>query len=614
MENKMPFGLKQKLNETEKFQKRLDKALKKTARKQMVLDTLQAKRALKEAKQKRAQYQVNLTSQNQNNDNIIKQDTNEYSTDKFCENTASIATSKTKKSSKLKDFFDTLSVYIEFFLSNSAQKLERNKKVFMLVVCTVLLLIISINVYDYFVCYEINLDGNSIGIVENLNQLNTNLDKLQNELQEEYELPTLYFERSVTSKKVIVFNREDVLSDDEIYTIAKKADLPLFCIGGVINIDGADTVKLASVEKAQEALDTFYNYYKESPADWVKVIEITDIDTEQNIEIAEKVISIGSDCTVDEAVVYLKNLCANAIEADSLNGNTVIADLPKFNENFANTVATGTAAEASAQVGGAISDTNEKTEVSSKTEYTIPTTALAFRAELAAKDDVDTSLMLNVRMYSQVEYYRDIPYETVEYSNSSLYKGERIVTTNGVNGKSYVKANIVSENGIQISEEILDEYVYEEPVNESIAVGTRPLPVLSGESKYIMPTTGYVSSTNREGSHSGFKAVDIANREGTGIYAARAGTVIFATADNSGYGMYIKIDHGDGYVTWYAHLSAFKVSVGDYVQQGQLIGLMGSTGQSTGPHLHLEVRYNNARQYIPAFYNIDYGDYVYAFE
>ena len=72
------------------------------------------------------------------------------------------------------------------------------------------------------------------------------------------------------------------------------------------------------------------------------------------------------------------------------------------------------------------------------------------------------------------------------------------------------------------------------------------------------------------------------------VYAAKAGTVIVAQRSSS-YGNYVVISHGTGNTTLYAHMSSIKVSVGTYVQQGQTIGITGSTGHSTGPHLHFEV-------------------------
>lgn len=91
--------------------------------------------------------------------------------------------------------------------------------------------------------------------------------------------------------------------------------------------------------------------------------------------------------------------------------------------------------------------------------------------------------------------------------------------------------------------------------------------------------------------------VDIAGPAGTALYAARAGAVVKSQCGwNGGYGCYIVLDHGDGYRTVYGHVSQLFVNVGDMVEQGQTIAAMGSTGRSTGPHVHFEVRYNNRNQ------------------
>ena len=98
------------------------------------------------------------------------------------------------------------------------------------------------------------------------------------------------------------------------------------------------------------------------------------------------------------------------------------------------------------------------------------------------------------------------------------------------------------------------------------------------------PTLGYRKF------HSG---VDLANSQGTPIYASRSGKVTVATYGSS-YGYYVTINHGDGYSSLYAHMTHYVVSKGDYVSKGQLIGYMGSTGRSTGPHLHFSIFYNGS--------------------
>ena len=110
-----------------------------------------------------------------------------------------------------------------------------------------------------------------------------------------------------------------------------------------------------------------------------------------------------------------------------------------------------------------------------------------------------------------------------------------------------------------------------------------------GSGTFVWPTPLHRLVGNNYGpSH---LAVDLATWVGGPIYAADAGVVVFAGWSTVGYGNMIMIDHGNGYQTLYAHLSQVNVHCGQSVFQGQLIGLGGSTGNSTGPHLHFEVRY-----------------------
>ena len=90
----------------------------------------------------------------------------------------------------------------------------------------------------------------------------------------------------------------------------------------------------------------------------------------------------------------------------------------------------------------------------------------------------------------------------------------------------------------------------------------------------------------------GYNAVDLAAGYGSPIRAAAAGEVIVSKASgwNGGYGQYIVIRHANGAQTLYSHMMRNDVGVGSYVSQGQVIGGMGSTGKSTGTHLHFEVR------------------------
>ena len=96
-----------------------------------------------------------------------------------------------------------------------------------------------------------------------------------------------------------------------------------------------------------------------------------------------------------------------------------------------------------------------------------------------------------------------------------------------------------------------------------------------------------------DGGYRFHNGVDLAVAQGTPVYATKSGTVTTATF-SSGYGYYVTINHGDGFSSLYGHMTHYTVSSGDYVNQGDLIGYVGSTGYSTGPHLHFTMFYNGA--------------------
>lgn len=136
--------------------------------------------------------------------------------------------------------------------------------------------------------------------------------------------------------------------------------------------------------------------------------------------------------------------------------------------------------------------------------------------------------------------------------------------------------------------------------NSSSGSTTTAIPQVSaGDLSFRWPLPGYSYISSPYGSRWGgfHTGIDISGGGvyGASIVAAEAGTVILATSHYS-YGNYVIVDHGGGYSTLYAHMSSIGCSVGDYVTKGQTIGYVGSTGNSTGPHLHFEVRINGASQ------------------
>lgn len=130
---------------------------------------------------------------------------------------------------------------------------------------------------------------------------------------------------------------------------------------------------------------------------------------------------------------------------------------------------------------------------------------------------------------------------------------------------------------------------HDEPQRATIAAnqpGAVPEYWPYGSGTFRWPLAGWLT----QGYRYDHRAIDVAAPLGTAVTAADRGVVIRAGWNNQGYGQYVVIDHNIDYITLYAHMSEVLVAEGDVVAQGQLIGRVGSTGNSTGPHLHFEIR------------------------
>ncbi len=141
---------------------------------------------------------------------------------------------------------------------------------------------------------------------------------------------------------------------------------------------------------------------------------------------------------------------------------------------------------------------------------------------------------------------------------------------------------------------LLDKLASRQKLEDEMFVEGRPITWGWLSSKY-----GYRSDpfTGKRTWHDG---VDLAGKEGSDIISVAGGVVTWA-GERYGYGNLVEIDHGDGLVTRYGHCKTIKVNVGDVVQKGQVVALMGSTGRSTGPHVHFEVL-SNGRSKDPVKY------------
>ncbi len=198
--------------------------------------------------------------------------------------------------------------------------------------------------------------------------------------------------------------------------------------------------------------------------------------------------------------------------------------------------------------------------------------------------------LINVKTVEVISYDAPIDYEIIEHPTDRLFEGEYDVKVEGAKGTSNFVAELVCINGVEQSRNIISEEVVVAPVSRELIVGSKVAPPKKGTGVFIAPSRGYVITSpygNRSyGFHTG---IDLAMPFGSDVKAADGGVVVKA-GWRADFGYHIIIDHGDRKSTLYAHCSELLVQPGDKVFQGQRIALSGSSGRSTGPHLHFEIR------------------------
>ena len=194
--------------------------------------------------------------------------------------------------------------------------------------------------------------------------------------------------------------------------------------------------------------------------------------------------------------------------------------------------------------------------------------------------------MITVTLDQEVKAQATVPFKTVVREDADQVKSVKKVERAGKAGVLETTTAIQSKNGKITSSVTESSRLVQEAVDQIVVVGTKE-GVATGS--FIKPTVGRLSSPFGPRWGRFHYGIDLANRTGTDVVAADGGVVTRVGMAGS-YGNLIIIDHQNGTSTRYAHLSAYNVKVGDVVAQGQSIGKIGSTGRSTGPHLHFEVR------------------------
>lgn len=431
------------------------------------------------------------------------------------------------------------------------------------------LLLTSVGVYTFSEkvaatehVYRVYIDGQYYGVVEDKSAIETTIQSLGEEMKADVRFQPVNQHVKVTN--------EIYVADAIVESTKEYAELT------VVRVNGRDVVTVQDEETAKKLIEQLKSQYVKPDenaeitlaenVDFIKVKE--EVHKVTPFDAAFKLITDG----VNEQRKYVVSR-GDSLWDIALKNKMTVEQLHDANPNIANIDAIGEGQE----------------------------------INLVAKEPL-------ISVQAVTEETRELTknYEVEYKEDDSMYEGEEEVIQEGETGKVKQVVKVTKKNGIVIKEDVLKEEVISEPVKEIIAKGTKEKPTYGaysgqatavGGGGWAYPVGGgYVSSyygENRGGRP--HLAIDIAAGTGTPVYASNSGTVIWVGDAGDGYGYCIRISHGNGVETLYGHLSSMSVSPGQAVGKGEYIGGVGSTGWSTGAHLHYEVRIGGS-QVNPAPY------------
>ncbi|MBE6032718.1 MAG: LysM peptidoglycan-binding domain-containing protein [Clostridiales bacterium] len=409
------------------------------------------------------------------------------------------------------------------------------------------------------IAYEYRYNGNLLGVVKDPRVVEDVVDLVGDRLGQVYDAEISLKKNNISfteirDKDAVIDGPEEILT---ALTYMKDLD----ALAYAICVNGEQKAVLESREAAEEILDAIKTEY-----------------TPQIEGVQYLSIGFAEDVSIAEVSVRLKNVEDKEQVMEEMMTSGV--------EQIFYTVASGDTFSAIAKKHEISMD-----ELQSLNPDVDP-----------AKIYVGDQLVMN-RQVPQITvqtkeiavYNENVPYDITYEDTGSMYQGETKVKSAGIYGKREVTAEIVRNNGVEVGRTELGERLLSEPTSQVVLRGTKEIPPLIGTGSFQYPARGRLSS--KFGARWGrqHEGIDIAAPVGTDVRAADGGKVIYSGWAGA-LGYCVKIDHGGNMTTVYGHCSKLLVSVGDRVYKDQLIAKMGSTGRSTGSHVHFEIRKNGVAQ------------------
>ena len=438
--------------------------------------------------------------------------------------------------------------------------------------------------------YEVYLGGQKIGLITSSDELHNLIDEEQKDIKEKYKVDKVYPPSGLEIQSVLTY-KKNLMTVQDIYNEIKDID-PFTIEGYEVSIKKSETEELKVYILNEEDLDIAvnnliyafvdeqqYNDYLNGTQKKVTEdgIEITNIYLDNQISIKKSYISTEEKIITDpeELSMYFMFGTTHLTDKYTVKASDTIETIA-----YNNQLGVSDFLIANPSIPG------ENALLAEGQQVTVapiePLTNIVVELFETEKQ--------TIKHETKIEYDKNLDADT-KYTKQKGYDGESIVT--------YASKKM---NGVILTTAQVSETVLSEPIDEIVVVGAKNV-VYYGDSTYwAWPTT----KPFRISSHYGYRihpvykterlhgGTDISGVKKDDIYAIQSGTVL-RSEYNSSSGNFVDIQHANGYVSTYMHLKKRLVNAGDTVEKGQLIGIMGNTGVSTGKYLHLEIRKNGNR-------------------
>lgn len=402
--------------------------------------------------------------------------------------------------------------------------------------------------------FVVTVDDQEIGVVTQKESVEAVIKQLVKEHTPEDVQRDVKPREEIKIKRTWFTRKNEVLSEISLKEVL-QGKLTYMTLGTGIVIDGDEKVIVANEEKAREVLSLVKGRFR-PPETGIKLQSLV---FREKVGLLERETPVEKITGTAEAVELLINGPGKMVVHTVEEGET-LWDIARNNDLWV--------------------------EDLQKANPQLSSITLQIGQQLKL---IKSEPMLHVVATYNQEITEQIPYAEEFVTDASLMRGTQCVRQEGSSGEKKISYRIKELNGAEIEREVVGEQILKEPVNKVVARGTKlMLASRGGGGSLGWPLRGTITSRYGYRGQEFHTGLDIDGVTGQPVYAAESGKVVY-TGWRGNYGRMLVIDHGGGLETRYAHLSAFKVRVGDTVSRGETVALVGSTGRSTGSHLHFEV-------------------------